>query len=281
MLIAEPDGSLVVALRGLGPEPAAPQRLVTLGPDRDIASEVTLADLPPDANWMKAALSADGTRIAATRLNGPISVIDRATGSEVASVDVLSAGFVGFDGPDRLLVDRGAGSFERPLSGVAQVYALPDATQVGEASGAAAAPIFTNGIAAAISTDGTLIAQHVETARDSGVVAIRIADAAFPSWSGRLLTAPLAAWRLGRQILPELSFSPDGRYLAASFDSPQEWGRTTSAVIVWSLATDEVVASIPTTTEWRSIAWLPDGESLAVLRFHADAGTGEVAVIGL
>jgi hypothetical protein len=207
------------------------------------------------------------------------TVIDRSSGAELGGMQLFGPSFVGFDADSRLLIDLGVGSFERPASGVAQVYDLAG-TQVGEVSGAAAAPIFGNGIAAAMSADGLRIAQHVETRGDSGVVAVRIADTEFASWAGQLLVAPLRAWRLGGQQLPELSFSPDGRYLAASFDAPREWGAENSALVIWRIDDRAMVARVPSwNAEWRHIVWLPDQPAVAATRFSLDTRTSDVAAI--
>lgn len=279
MLAALPDGTLLTAARGDGPEPTAPQRLIELDANGRNVGETALPALPPAISWLKAAVSADGRLLAVSSLDLPTTIIDRSTGESLGSVQQFGPSFIGFDGDRRLLVDPGIGSFERPASGVAQVYGF-DGTQSGEISGPAAAPIFVNGIASAMSADGARIAQHLETRDDSGVVGVRIADAAFASWAGQLLVAPLQGWRLGDQQLPELSFSPDGRYLAASFDAPREWGRDNSALIVWRLDDRAIVARVPSwNAEWRHIAWLADRPAVAATRFNLDTRVGEIALI--
>lgn len=279
-LIASADGTLATILRGAGERPGSPQRLVRLGDDGAILSEQPLANIDPAASVMVAAQSADGSRLAVTVLDEPVTVFDTATGASLLSLPVISAAHVGFRADGAILLDRGVATVERPVSGEAQTFAAADGTEIGVTTGLEAAPIFTRGISVAMSADGTLLAQHVETDNSSGVVAVRIADAASADWSGRVLVAPLDAWRLGRQLLPELSFSPDGRYLAASFDAPKDWSDVSSALIVWSLESDEVVARIPTTMEWRSIAWLP-GNRIAVSRYNPGSLRSDVAVIVL
>lgn len=280
MLATLPAGTLLTAARGDGPDPTAPQRLIELGTDGRIVGETPLPALPPKLSWLKAATSADGKLLVLSSLDLRTTVLDRSSGSELGGVQLFGPSFIGFDGDNRVLIDLGVGSFERPASGVAQVYGLAG-TQVGEVSGAAAAPIFGNGIAAAMSADGLRIAQHVETRGDSGIVAVRIADTDFASWAGQLLVAPLRGWRLGGQQLPELSFSPDGRYLAASFDAPREWGAENSALIIWRIEDRAMVARVPSwNAEWRHISWLPDQPAVAVTRFSLDTRSGDVAVIG-
>jgi hypothetical protein len=279
MLATLPDGTLLTAARADGPEPTAPQRLIELDTDGRNLGEAALPAVPPAISWLNAAVSPDGKLLAVSSLDLPTTVIDRSSGASLGGVQLFGPSFVGFDGSGYLLLDRGIGSFERPVSGVAQVYDLAG-TQTGEISGAAAAPIFVNGIASAMSADGTRIAQHVETRGDSGIVAVRIADAAFASWSGQLLVAPLQAWRLGGQQLPELSFSPDGRYLAASFDAPREWGKENSALIVWRIDDRAMIARVPSwNAEWRHIVWLADRPAIAATRFNLDTRAGEVALI--
>lgn len=279
MLATLPGGTLLTAARGDGPEPAVPQRLIELDADGQTLSEVPLPTVPSAISWLTAGISDDGQVLVLSSLDLRTTVLGRTTGAELGGVELFGPSFVGFHAANRVLIDLDVGSFERPVSGTAQVYDFAG-TQVGEATGVEAAPIFVDGIAAAMSADATQLAQHIETRGDSGVVAVRIADAAFPTWAGQLLVAPLHAWRLGGQQLPELSFSPDGRYLAASFDAPREWGAENSALIVWRIADREIVARVPSwNAEWRRIAWLPDRPALAATRFDLDSRASEIAVI--
>lgn len=279
MLELTPDGTLLTVRRGDGRDPVEPQRLVEIDLDGRTVGEIALPSIEPKLSWGPTALSADGRMLALTSVDKRTTVLDRSTGAELGGVDLYGVTYVGFDSEDRLLLDMGFGSFERPPANVAQVYQL-DGEQVGEVTGAAAAPIFTNAIAAVSTADGVLMAQHLETLKDTGIVAVRIIENQFASWAGQLLVAPLGSWRLGGQQLPELSFSPDGKYLAASFDAPDEWGSENSALIVWRIADRQVVARVPTwRAEWRNISWLPGRPAVAAQRFNLDTRVSDVAVI--
>jgi hypothetical protein len=279
MLELLPDGTLLTALRGDGREPTEPQKLVQFSADGKPISETTLPSLPPKLAWGRTAISADGKLVAFGSLDKPATVLDRSTGAEIGSVERYGVAYLGFSGDDKLLINMGAGSFERPPENTAQVFTF-DGAQVGEVSGPEAAPIFTTGIAAASTADGKLIAQHIESRGDTGIVAVRFIEPEFASWAGQLLVAPLTGWRLGGQQLPQLSFSPSGEYLAGSFDAPDEWGKENSALIVWRLSDRQMVARVPTwRAQWRDMVWLPDRPEIAVQRFHLDSRTGDVAVI--
>lgn len=279
MLELTPDGTLLTVRRGDGREPSEPQRLVEIDLDDRMVGETPLPSIEPKLSWGPTALSADGKLLALTSIDKRATVLDRSTGVELGGVDLFGVTYVGFDAENRLLLNMGFRSFERPPENVAQVYQL-DGTQVGEVTGAAAAPIFTNAISAVSTADGVLMAQHLETLKDTGVVAVRIIENQFASWAGQLLVAPLGSWRLGSQQLPELAFSPDGKYLAASFDAPDEWGSENSALIVWRIADREVVARVPTwRAEWRNITWLSGRPAVAVQRFNLDTRVSDVALI--
>lgn len=275
-----PSGNFLAVARGDGPDPTSTNRFVELDPSGKVLSDNEIPSLAPSTNWLDAAVSADGSMVVMSSIQAPVMVFDRATSERLAVIEQYGVGFLGFDASGNVLMDRGAGSFERPVSGTAEIYSTANGALIGTTEGTEAAPIFTNGIASAMSADGKLIAQHMETRGDSGTVAIRVADAAFPSWAGQLLVAPLGAWDLTGQMLPEISFSPDGQLLAASFDSPGQWGVDTSALIVWRLSDRKVLARVPThNAEWRSIVWLADSATIAVTRFDLDSRDGEIAVI--
>jgi hypothetical protein len=270
-LLLDADGHLITVMRQDGKDPAGPQRLAEISPGTGaIKMGLGLEGIPPGASWMNAALSRDGGLIAATMLNEPAMVIDRATGKVVADLPLYSAAGIGFDGPDHVLLDPGVMSSERPPEPSAQAYALGDATPLDDVSGTAALPLFQSGIAAALSP-------HVETLGDTGIVAIRLADAAFVGWSGFLLTAPLGAWR--QQILPRVWFSSDSAFVAAAFDGAPVWGKDTSALMIWDVGSKELVQRIPThSAPWDQLVWL-DARKVAVTRFNTVTRRGEIAVI--
>lgn len=277
-LLELPDGNLLTVARQDGPEPTAPQRLLEVGlAGGAVLSETPIAGVPPGASWMNAALSPAGTQLAATMLDRQSAIIDRASGQVTAQFPLYSAGLVGFDGEDRVLIDRGEISSEHPPDIAAQVFSTRDGSELGQLTDGAAKLIYTKGVSQAFSPDGALLAQHVETPGQSGIVAVRLADAAFQSWSGQLLTAPLGAW--SQQLLPWLWFSPDGRYVAASFDGAAVWGKDTSALMIWDVQSLELVRRLPTRSgEIENLVWLDDGR-VAVTRFDLVARRGEILAV--
>jgi hypothetical protein len=277
-LLLLPNGNLLTVLRGDGEKPAKPMQLTEVAlADGSVASQVP-ADVPADGSWMNVALSPSGKLIAASLLDEPATVIDRASGKTLAKAELYSAANIGFDGEDRLLLDPGQISPEHPPEPVAQVFSASDGSAQGRLTGGAATQIFSQGVSQAISPDGKYLAQHVETESDSGVVAIRLADMAFPAWSGMLLTAPLDTWQ--RHLLPSLWFSPDGKYLAAAFDDPNLWGKDTNALLIWDVEQHRLVQRVPThDADWDSLVWLPDRHAVAVTHFDLNSRRGEIAVI--
>jgi hypothetical protein len=276
-LLLDADGDLITVLRHDGQDPNGPQRLAEVSPESGKINIGPDLQVPPGASWMTAALSGDGALIGATTLNEPAMVIDRATGALVSELPLYSAAGIGFAGPDRVMVDQGVMSSEHPPEPIAKVFALSDAAPLDDISGVAALPLFQSGVSAALSPDGALLAQHVEALGDSGIVAIRLADAAFAGWSGFLVTAPLGAWR--QQILPRVWFSPDSAFVAAAFDGAPVWGKDTSALMIWDVASKELVQRIPThSAQWDQLVWL-DERQVAVTRFNTVARRGEIALI--
>lgn len=278
-LLLDGDGSLLTVTRGDGPEPRTPQQLVGVSTtDGSITPQAELGDLPPGSSWMNASLSADGARIGASLLDQPAMILDRHTGKKLLELPLFSVAAVGFGGDGEILVDRGLGSSERPPEAVAQVFSASDGTPLPDLAGEPALGLFSSGISRALSADGTTMAQHVETREDTGIVALRLADAAFPAWSGGLVTAPLGGW--SDQILPRLWFSPDSKFVAAAFDSAPVWGRDTSALLIWDMESKALVQRIPThSADWDSLVWL-DKRQVAVTRFNTVTRRGEIAVIG-
>ena len=72
----------------------------------------------------------------------------------------------------------------------------------------------------------------------------------------------------------------DGRYLAASFDAPREWGSEYSALIMWRIEDRAMLARVPSwNAEWRHIVWLPGEPAVAATRFSLVTRESDVAVI--
>lgn len=277
-LLKLPNGNLLTVARQDGPDPTELQRLLELDPETGaILSETAITGLPPGASWMNAAVSPAGAQLAATMLDQQTAVIDRASGQVTTQFPPYSVGLVGFDGEDRVLIDRGEISSEHPPDIAAQVFSARDGSALGQLTDGAAKLIYTGGVSQAFSPDGTLLAQHVETRGDSGVVALRLADAAFQSWSGQLLTAPLGAWRM--QLLPWIWFSPDGRYVAASFDGASVWGKDTSALLIWDVQSLDLIQRLPTRSgEIENLVWL-DNDRVAMTRFDLGSRRGEILTL--
>ena len=272
---------VLVALRESGPEPVRPQRLSGLSlSDGAWHDEVELSGLPPDGAWLSAALSPDGQRVAVAMLYEPTRVIDRASGDVVASVDVSSAGAVGFDGPDRLMIDQGGISADVSPSRAARVFAVVDGEELASVEGTGTHPLYRQGLAGALSPDGTVLAQHVRTRKSSGVVAVRVVDANTTDGPGSLLVAPLSAWLPDGHTWPTLWFSPSGAHLAASFDSADVWGTQTSALVIWDVESREMVQRIPThRAEWDQLIWLEAERQVVASRFDIDRRRSDIAII--
>lgn len=281
-LLQAQDGLLLTVIRQDGMEPTRPQRLAEINAaDGRVISETALADMPPNASWINAALSPDGSRIAGSSLNERIAVIERSSGALIRRLEPFyNVAHVGFVDDDTIMIDRGNVSSERPPALAAQTFAVGDGGQIGDISGEATWPLYQRGLAMALSPDGALLAQHAETRGDAGVVAIRLADAKFIDWAGQLLVAPLGASGLSSQIWPRLWFSPDSKYLAAAFDGAPAWGKETAALLIWDVSQRKLVQSIPTYhADWDELVWLEGRQEVAVTRFNRDTRTAEIAVI--
>lgn len=276
-LLLDGNEGLLVVTRGDGAAQTVPQQLVAISStDGSIGPTTPLRDIPPEAAWLNASLSADGTRIGVSLLDHPAMVISRDAGEKLLELPLYSVAAIAFGSGGDMLIDRGLGSSERPPEALAQVFSA-DGTPLPDAHGEPATALFSSGISAALSPDGTMMAQHVETREDTGIVALRLADAAFPAWSGRLLTAPLGGWL--DQILPRVWFSPDSKFLAAAFDSAPVWGRDTSALMIWDTDSRTLVQRVPThSADWDSLVWL-EGRRVAATRFNIVTRRGEIAVI--
>jgi len=272
-----PDGMLfgVVQQPGLGREATRPQELLRIDPATGMArSRSPLPDVPKDASWLGLAVSPSGGLVAGGFFEGPIQIIDSRTGATLSSIRRGATGLA-FVADDRIMIDMGWGSFwEGP--GETAVLSTADGSEV---AGAVPVPgsLRAAGVSSAVSPDGTLAAEHVETRGDSGVVAIRLADNARRSLSGRLLVGALSTWRgNGSHLIPLLAFSPDGRSLAASFDDPDVWGRETAALFIWDVADGRLLRRVPTRSQWRDLVWSADSRSLMATRYTPDTYTGPV-----
>ncbi|WP_375450303.1 hypothetical protein [uncultured Devosia sp.] len=280
-MLAGPEGHVLSVLRGDGPEPGVRQLLVQTDlADGSTGNTVELVDIPNAASWMSAALSPDGTLLAASLFDGRPIVIDRASGRTRVTIEPFyNVAMVGFLDDTRVMIDRGNTSSGRPPAMAAMVYSATDGTRLADISGSPTLPLYRQGLANAVSPDGKVLVQHEETLADSGVIALRIADSAFADWANPLAVAPLGAWGLSEHIWPEVWISPEGAYVAASFDGARSWGEDTSALLIWEVASRKLVQRIPTNqASWDLLVWLPD-RRVAAARFNLDSRRSEIAVI--
>ncbi|WP_395679844.1 WD40 repeat domain-containing protein [Inquilinus sp.] len=271
-----PDGTLlgVVQQPGLAKEATRPQELLRIDPATGaVTSRIPLPDVPKDASWLGLAVSPSGNLVAGGFFEGPIQVIDGRTGATLSRIQRGATGLA-FVAEDRIMIDMGWGSFWEG-SGETAVLSVADGSET------AAVPVpgslRSSGVSAAISPDGEMAAEHVETRGDSGMIAIRLADNARRSLSGRLLVGALSAWRGNSgHLIPLLAFSPDGRSLAASFDDPDVWGKETAALFIWDVADGRLLRRVPTRSQWRDLVWSADSRSLLATRYTPDTYTGQV-----
>jgi hypothetical protein len=277
-LVAAGDAGFTIVTRQPGNDAQDPQHFIDLALDGTQSALRQIAATAPADAWMQAMPSPDGKSILASIWEQGVWLIDRETGErQVRYEGQYSLGPFGFDANGDVLIDNGsAGSFDRPVEPTVLRFAA-DGTAKGEVKGGAAWRIYTTGISSAATADGALMFQHERTRHDTNIVALRAIEPAFATWGGSLLVAPIGGWI--DQILPLISVSPDGKYVAASFDNPDEWGQVNSALAVWELETRELLTLVPTwRAEWENIVWLPDGQ-LAASRFNIDWNDSEVAVI--
>jgi WD40 repeat protein len=271
-----PDGTLlgVVQQPGLAKEATRPQELLRIDPATGaVTSRLPLPDVPKDASWLGLAVSPSGNLVAGGFFEGPIQIIDSRTGATLSHIQRGATGLA-FAAEDRIVIDMGWGSFWEG-AGETAVLSVADGSEV------AAMPVpgalRATGVSSAVSPDGALAAEHVETRGDSGVVAIRLADNARRSLSSRLLVGALSTWRdNGSHLIPLLAFSPDGRSLAASFDDPDVWGRETAALFIWDVTDGRLLRRVPTRSQWRELVWSADSRSLMATRYTPDTYTAPV-----
>ncbi|HEY8358901.1 MAG TPA: hypothetical protein VIL30_15700 [Ramlibacter sp.] len=276
-VVGSADGSLLAVLRDAAEQPVDPQRLVDVSTDGTVGNQRVLIDVPPDASWFAAKLAPDGRSILASIRDQPALLLDRLSGKRLVSyLGANGLRGLGFAENGDVLLSDGLGSFDRPLPQPALRFGL-DGVRKGEATAKETVPIFTDGIAAALTPDGKLMVQHEETLNETGVVALRVIEPEFASWAGSLMLAPVSGWM--DQILPRLWVSPDSKFVAASFDSSDQWGKINSALIVWELETKQLVNLTPTWRAiWGNVVWLPNGR-LAASRYNIDWHDSEVAII--
>ena len=276
-MVLAPDGSLLAVSRQPGQAPARPQELLRIDPDSGVVrSRVGLAQVPPAASWMAASVSPSGHSIAGVFLDGPIQVIDTGTGATRSPLRRGAAGLA-FVSDDAIALDPGTTFWEIPDS--APFVSVADNGDLPARKAAEVPGLFAKGVSTARTDGGTITAEHLETRGDSGVIAIRLADAADGRPSGPLLTGALDVPTFVpglQQLLPELAFSPDGRRLAASFSMADEWGRDTAALFVWEVEDGRLLRRVPSKEAWRRLVWSPDSRGLFALRYTPDSWTEPV-----
>jgi len=276
-LIAAPDGTLLAVSRQPGQKPQRPQELLRLDPQTgQVRSRVALAEVPPDVRWQAAAVSPSGRQLAGLFSDSPIQVVDIGTGATRATLRCGAARLV-FVSEDALALDPGVTFWgvpdAAPVVSVADDGDLP-ARPVAEVPG-----LFAAGISVAQSPDGSVLAEHVETRGDSGVIAIRLADAADRGRSNLLLTGALDVPTFVpglQQLLPELAFSPDGKRLAASFGMSDRWGHDTTALFVWEVEEGRLLRRVASRETFRNLVWSADSRSLVATRYTPDSWTEPV-----
>lgn len=276
-MIAAPDGTLLAVSRQPGQEPQRPQELLRIDPQTgQVRSRVALAQVPPGASWRDAAFSPSGRWIAGLFFDGPLQVIDAGTGATRSTLR-RGAARLTFVSEDALALDPGVTFWgvpdTAPVVAVADDGDLP-ARPVAEVPG-----LFAAGVSAAQSPDGAVLAEHVETRGDSGVIAIRLADAADRARSNLILTGALDVPTFVpglQQLLPELAFSPDGRRLAASFGMSDRWGHDTTALFVWEVEGGRLLRRVASRETFRNLVWSADSRSLTATRYTPDSWTEPV-----
>jgi len=276
-MIAAPDGALLTVSRQPGQGPTRPQELLRIDPQTGLVrSRVALAQLPPAASWMGAAVSPSGRWLAGLFLDGPLQVVDTGTGAVRATLR-RGAARLAFVTEDALALDPGVTFWGVP--DMAPVVSIDDNGDLPARPVADVASLAARGISVAQSPDGSVLAEHVETRGDSGVIAIRLADAADRGRSNLLLTGALDVPTFVpglQQLLPELVFSPDGKRLAASFGMSDRWGHDTTALFVWEVEEGRLLQRVASRETFRNLVWSADSRSLVATRYTPDSWTEPV-----
>lgn len=276
-VIAAPDGTLLAVSRQPGREPQRPQELLRIDPQTgQVRSRLALAQVPPDARWKAAAVLPSGRWIAGLFFNGPLRVIDAGTGATRASLRRGGTDLV-FVSDEALALDPGLTFWDIPEA--ARVVSVADDADLPARPIGGVPGLFGQRVGLAWSPDGTVLAEHVETRGDSGVIAIRIGDAADRGRSTLLLTGALDVPTFVpglRQLVPRLAFSPDGRRLAVSFGMSDRWGHDTTALFVWEVEGGRLLRRIASRETFHNLVWSADSRSLAVTRHTPDSWTEPV-----
>lgn len=276
-MIAAPDGALLAVSRQPGQDPKRPQELLRIDPQTGLVrSHVPLSQLPPGASWMGAAVSPSGRWLAGLFLDGPLQVVDTGTGAARATLR-RGAARLAFVTEDALALDPGVTFWGVPDT--APVVSIDDNGDLPARPVAEVAGLVARGISVAQSPDGSVLAEHVETRGDSGVIAIRLADAADRGRSNLLLTGALDVPTFVpglQQLLPELVFSPDGKRLAASFGMSDRWGHDTTALFVWEVEEGRLLQRVASREIFRNLVWSADSRGLIATRYTPDSWTEPV-----
>jgi len=276
-VIAATDGTLLAVSRQPGQEPQRPQELLRIDPQTgQVRSRVALAEVPPGARWKAAAVSPSGRWVAGLFFNAPLQVIDAGTGATRASLRRGGTDLV-FVSDDALALNPGTTFWDVP--DLATVVSVADDGDLPARPMAEVPGLFGQGVRTARSPDGAVLAEHVETRGDSGVVAIRLSSAADPGQSTLLLTGALDVPTFVpglQQLFPRLAFSPDGKRLAASFGMSDRWGHDTTALFVWEVEYGRLLRRIASRETFQNPVWSADSRSLAVTRYTPDSWTEPV-----
>lgn len=276
-MIAAADGTLLAVSRQPGQEPQRPQELLRIDPQTgQVRSRVALAEVPPGARWKAAAISPSGRWVAGLLFKGPLQVIDAGTGATRASLRRGGTDLV-FVSDDTLALNPGLTFWDVP--DLATVVSVADDGDLPARPMAEVPGLFGQGVQTARSPDGAVRAEHVETRGDSGVVGIRLSNAADLSHSTLLLTGALDVPNFVpglQQLLPQLTFSPDGRRLAASFGMSDRWGHDTTGLFVWEVDYGRLLRRIASRETFRNLVWSADSRSLTVTRYTPDSWTQPV-----
>lgn len=110
------------------------------------------------------------------------------------------------------------------------------------------------------------MALRIDGEGDNDGVGIRLVGRDEGNVPGMVLSAALDAGC--RSPFVDLAFSPDGRYLAATFDCNAGWGQEGSALVLWSTETGAISHRIPTRHDWGKMLWT-DQATLMLTRYDA------------
>lgn len=239
-----------------------------------VLSDDPIPDYPADQSVSTLLVNHDGSRMLIDSLNGPAALLDR-TGAVLGTYRWNIGAFAAFDGKDgRVLADPGFNRRGIPDADRTLVRNINESEEwVEPFVGPHPRGFFSSGVSTVLSPRGTIYAQGLDGARDSGVAGLRIGTVDALDAPGRLLATRL---REGcSYYLPRLAFSPDGTKLAAAFSCPPRWGTESSALVVWDMATYKTLARIATEKWWQLPRWTSES-SLLVGRYDPDWGRSEL-----